>query len=237
MSKAKRKTSWLVAGAVLAGVAIVAAGVTFFFLATGELDTHPGEIQVDVLEGDYGTVKAQIGDGNIALLGTGDNSGQYVQVEGKEDLNISLSSIDLDLSPAFVDEHLNGTIAIDIDLKSELPQVEKEKDLIAVREGDGPYSYIEFNPVKLSVPVSSLIYSQDSFTYSFKDVAMSFSWGSFYEGMNPQAFYNSLLSGDDPGIEPTADNFDLITKELNNMQSDMKDVSITLQVSLSVTED
>ena len=233
MANNKHRSTWMIAGAVGAGLAVVGVGLCFFFLANGELaDRNDGNVNVDPVEGPYGTLTATMADSSIALLGTGDNSG-YVDIDGVEDLRTSMV-FNLSVAPAFIDENLNSTIRFDITLKSALPTVEAAGDLIGQREGEN-WTYIEFEPVSLTIATDDFVYSSETgrFLYGSPEVGCSFVWGSFFNGMNPQLYYNGLFAGESPALVPNPDNFRLVTDELNAMERAFAGSQIDLQLALS----
>lgn len=236
MAKDRRKIAWIGVVSGVAALAVAATGVAFAILSGNGSTSDPGNVEVDVLKGPYGTIEAELKDDSIALLGTG-TKGQFISVEGKEDLQVSFAKLQANLSKAFVDENIDRTIDLKVDLITELPSLSADADLIGIRDASkAPFSYLEFNKTVDSLKVSDLVWSEADgyFIFDIKDKVCTFSWGSFFEGKNPQTYYEEKMGGDKPALAPTHDNFRKVVDELNDMDSAFKDLSIKLQVSLDI---
>ena len=122
MAKDRRKIAWIGVVSGVAALAVAATGVTFAILSGNGSTSDPGNVEVDVLKGPYGTIEAELKDDSIALLGTG-TKGQFISVEGKEDLQVSFAKLQANLSKAFVDENIDRTIDLKVDLITELPSL------------------------------------------------------------------------------------------------------------------
>lgn len=220
MRAERGKGALLGMGAAVAGVAAIAIGVGFFFLATDDLNTENSQNdQTYTYEGTYGEIVAEVEDDTIALLGTGE-SGAYVNIDGVEDLTFSFSSIVVDLSPVFADENLESTVTFHLDLAVEIPAVLAAGDLLGTREDSESYTYIEWSDYQESFVISDLTANDEGrFVWSPSELSFSFVWGTFYGGLNPQDYYNGLMTGDNPVVEPNKANFETVVQELNTMES------------------
>ena len=106
-------------------------------------------------------------------------------------------------------------------------------DLIGSRTGSDTYTYIELDTdtTKLSFVNDDFTTTGNTGTYTISGAwTVKFKWGSFFNYESPCTYYNTVLN--DGSVDPTTQNLDYITQELNTMHDRLDNSTLTISISL-----
>ncbi len=253
----RSRSRWLVGGILFIGAAALAGtGFSVWIVSNSVVETE-GKVSIDYVD----TAENQTVQLNATISDTESlsitekyakedykgNGTCYVTNNSDEDTDfeVTISGISVTAGTSYLESH--KITGIEVTMYTWVNSsgnavvwqpTDTDDDLLGSRSGDS-YTYIE-----LDTDTTKLVFGNDNFktqggssnaTYSYdNDWKVSFKWGSFFNGVSPCTYYNTVLN-DENGVAPTIANLDNVTSELNTMHENLTDTVITLSIKL-ITE-
>ena len=245
----RSKSRWLVSGILgLGSVALAATGFSVWVVSNSIVETE-GDIginYVDTAENNSVQLNATIADDeSLTITETyteddykGSGKRYVTNAEDTEhplDLSVTISEISVTAGSSWLNQNTVSGLQVSIAAWTKSDDTDATTtgtDLIHSRDGeDLTYIELDTDTTKLSFVNDDFTTTGNTGTYTVSgDWTVKFKWGSFFNYESPCTYYNTVLN--DNSVDPTTQNLDYITQELNTMHDNLTDTVITLKIEL-----
>ena len=261
LSKGKKK--WIIGGALLfGGVSLLTTGFATWIVGINQLRQNLGttvQVEGTLNESVKLTAKASLEE-NALGINVGENHDKGPQEiignsDGETDFVVSI-----DLTIEVGNEYLTKNTLTDITFEFNYEEVEgisnnkTSGNKIKVASStnthkSGDYTYLDINPdskIAVKSTEESGVFTKTPLTsavkYTVSNLSVTlFKWGSFFDGMAPSAYYNKLYNDSEYkqsknlGITDSAEDQDLVVKELTALQDALHNGTIVVTAILNTT--
>ena len=261
LSKGKKK--WIIGGALLfGGVSLLTTGFATWIVGINQLRQNLGTV-VQV-EGTLNESVQLIVTASSTPDALGVNVGENHDKGPNEIVGNSEGETDfvvnLDLTIEVGNEYLTKNTLTDITFEFNYEEVEgisnnktsNNKINVAASSNThkaGDYTYLDIDSqstIAVKSTEESGVFTKSELTsavtYTVSNLSVTlFKWGSFFDGMAPSAYYNKLYndseykSSKDLGITDSADDQDLVVRELTALQEALHNGTIVVTALLNTT--
>lgn len=243
--KHRSKRAWIVAGvAAFAGVSLLSTGFAAWVVGVNSLtDSDNIGVEVDTVTNSSVTFTAEVdADNNSITLAEADSTGTILSVKdgATPDFTIGLDFTIVYGNEAGTPSTVTFTLPV-LETNSNSANVVTTSNFTG-RGTAGSWTYLAA-PASVDItsltpssgPVQSGVYTTVSYS-----TTVTFTWGTFFNGVAPTAYYNSFFDREDDPLTPSTDYVNQIYSDLNTMyealNSKTLSLTATLEMSTATTE-